>query len=106
MTRLLVSFFALTFSSCGVLAGSAHCTFANHNRCQERLNTLDAVAFKATCKAAQGVDGDGACPDADKVGGCDLGKQGDGSPVHDWYYAPKTRADAMSECGSDPFLEP
>ena len=100
---------ALALSGCGVIAGSAHCTFekSSGNRCQERLDSLNAAAFKATGSTAGGVCGDGACPTADRVGGCLLGKQGDGSPINDWYYAPKTKADAMAECDTgETFLEP
>jgi hypothetical protein len=94
-------------ASCGVISTSAHCTFANENRCQERLDTVSAEAFKGACKVApNAVPADGACPSADRVGGCFLGKQGDGSSVNDWYYPPKTKADAMSECTGGTFIEP
>jgi hypothetical protein len=99
--------FSLFLSACGALSASAHCDFDDHNRCQERLNSLSAEAFKATCTAGQGKPADGPCRTEGKVGGCSLGTQGDGSPVNDWYYAPKTKADAMGSCGSgETFIEP
>lgn len=113
MTRVLVvAVSAVVLSGCGVLGGSSACDFRQGSvngpepRCQERVNTISAEAFKGACKVAGGISSDGTCPREGVVAGCMIGVQGDGSKVNDWYYAPKTRADVMSECGSDPFLEP
>ena len=98
----------LVLVSCGAVATSAHCDFPNETpvRCQERLNTVSAEAFKGACKAA-GTDGNGACRTDGRVGGCFLGLQGDGSKVNDWYYAPATRDDAIKECSRNgSFIEP
>lgn len=113
MTRIL--FFAactLVLSGCGVFGGSSACDFREGSsngpepRCQERVDTISAEVFKGACTAAGGKPSDGTCPREGVVAGCMIGVQGDGSKVNDWYYAPKTRADVMNECGSDPFLEP
>jgi hypothetical protein len=106
--RLIVALLCFASSGCGVVSSSSHCTFAKENRCQERVNTVSAEAFKGACAAAQGVSADGACPAADRVGGCSLGKQGDGSSVNDWYYAPKMKAEVQDTCTRDgtAFLEP
>ncbi|MFT3840624.1 MAG: hypothetical protein QM723_26785 [Myxococcaceae bacterium] len=91
------------------MGASAHCDFTMSTtpeaRCQERLDTIDAAVFKQACTASKGTAGDGACPTASRVGGCFLGKQGDGSSVNDWYYPPKTKDDAMHDC-SGTFLNP
>lgn len=113
MTRIVISaLVCFVFSGCGAL-GSAACDFradagAMHteDRCQERVESLASAAFKGTCSVAQGVASDGKCPRTGAVGGCETGTQGDGSKVNDWYYPPKTRADAMTECGNGKFLEP
>lgn len=108
--RILLLVAAVGLAGCG-LAPSAACDFRKSSgsaRCQERLNSISSAAFKATCSAAQGVASDGACPRDGVVGGCDLGQQGDGSQINDWYYAPKTLADAKSDCAGDKgtFLTP
>jgi hypothetical protein len=104
----------VTFSlACGALP-SAHCdmrqdgeTSLSRLKCQERLNSLASAAFKATCSAIPNAKaGDGSCPSANKVGGCQEGAQGDGSKINDWYYAPATVEQVKAECGSSPFLSP
>lgn len=103
----------LVSTGCGVL-GSSSCDFrdgganGSEPRCQERVDTLAAAAFKGACSVAQGVSADGKCPRAGAVGGCEIGTQGDGSKVNDWYYPPKTREEAQMECTKDnaKFLEP
>lgn len=108
---------AVAFSAvgCGLAIGpSSACDFRNGSvngpepRCQERLNTVSAEAFKAACKAAGGVDSSGECPKSGAVGGCFLGNQGDGSKVNDWYYMPKTVDEVKKECSRDnaTFLTP
>ena len=96
---LVLGLFALPH--CG--AGDAHCDFQKKGqaRCQERLSTVAAFAFKQTCSTALGESGDGPCPRENIVAGCDIGTQGDGSHVTDWYYTPKTMADVESACTSD-----
>lgn len=115
MVRLLVSC-ALLFSlgGCGVLLGSSACDFRGGSvngpepRCQERVETISAEAFKGACGVAGGQSTTGTCPRAGSVGGCEIGTQGDGSKVNDWYYAPKTREEVQTECSRDSakFLEP
>ena len=98
-------FIAGLFSVAGCGSLDAHCDFRappkSSARCQERLGSAGAFAFKQTCGAAGGTAGDGACPREEIVAGCDIGTQGDGSHVVDWYYAPKTMQDVMSACMSD-----
>ena len=100
----------LVLASCGVVSTSSSCDFPKENppRCQERLDTVSAEAFKGACKVAMGTESTGKCRTEGRVGGCFLGKQGDGSSVNDWYYAPATRADATMECSRNgtSFLEP
>ncbi len=113
MTRMLVvAVSAVVLSGCGIFSGSSACDFREGSsngpepRCQERVETVSADVFKAACGVAGGKSSDGKCPREGVVAGCMIGVQGDGSKVNDWYYAPKTRSEVMSECGSDPFLEP
>ncbi len=113
MTRfLLAAFGAVVLSGCGAFGGSSFCDFRQGSsngpepRCQQRVNTISAEVFKGACTAAGGMPSSGTCPREGVVAGCFIGTQGDGSKVNDWYCAPKTRADVMSECGNDPFLEP
>ena len=115
MTRLLL-LFAVTFLcvGCGALGGSSSCDFRNGSvngsepRCQERVGTLTAEAFKGTCKVAGGVSADGQCPRTGSAGGCFLGAQGDGSKVNDWYYSPMTSDEVKAQCAKDntSFLSP
>lgn len=114
MTRILISALAcFVLSGCGILASSS-CDFrdgganGSEPRCQERVDSLAAEAFKATCGVAQGASANGKCPRTGAVGGCEIGTQGDGSKVNDWYYPPKTRAEVEMECMRDnaKFLEP
>jgi hypothetical protein len=104
-----------SLSSCGGLipglgGGYAACDFrkgsvnGSMNRCQER-NGISASTFKGACTSSGGIASDGRCPSANVVGGCNLGTQGDGTAVLDWYYAPLTADDAKRECGSDTFVE-
>jgi hypothetical protein len=85
-------------AGCAV-GGTVGCDFRDgsvngpEDRCQERSG-LQATSFDGACELSGGEVLDGACPDADKVAGCDLGQD-----VIDWYYAPMTREDAESECG-------
>jgi hypothetical protein len=93
------------------LSPSAFCDLrgSGEARCQERLNSVSAETFKGTCGTADGGRAaDGACPREDRVGGCDLGKQGDGSTLHDWYYPPETRETVLQHCAvaDAGFLEP
>jgi hypothetical protein len=91
---------ALLLSAC-TLAPSAWCDLRPvEARCQERLNSVSAETFKGTCATGMGKAGDGECPKTDQVGGCDLGKQGDGSTVRDWYYPPETVEQVMQQCSS------
>lgn len=84
-----------------------HCDFNNSEdpepRCQERSNDLPgggqvtAETYKETCEVAQGDGGDGPCPVAGQVAGCDYGQSGAETAV-DWYYEPKTLADVEADC--------
>ena len=102
---------AWALAGCGVI-GSAYCDFRDGSvngpepRCQERTDTLSAGVFKEACKSLKGKPGDGKCPKSGQVGGCSLGKQGDGSSVNDWYYTPKTVDEVRTACGSQTFLSP
>lgn len=69
-------------------------------RCQERSG-LSSAAFTAACKGLQGKTVKGGCDTETSVGGCDVGAQGDGTRVVDWYYSPKTAADVQAECDGD-----
>lgn len=114
MKKLLLVLIASTsVSSCGALSalgGYAACDFRKgslngaENRCQER-HGVSASAFKGACSAAGGMSSDGRCPSAGVVGGCNLGTQGDGTEVLDWYYSPDTAVTTKSNCGSDTFVE-
>lgn len=113
MTRILVvAVSAVVLSGCGLFNASSACDFREGSangaepRCQERVNTISAEAFKGACTVSGGKPSDGTCPRDGSVAGCMIGVQGDGSKVNDWYYAPRTRAEVTSDCGSDPFLEP
>lgn len=92
---------ALVLSACSVVP-SAFCDLrpTGEARCQERLNSVSGETFKGTCATAMGLSGDGECPKADQVGGCDLGMQGDGATLHDWYYPPTTPAEIMTLCAN------
>lgn len=96
-------------SGCG-LGGYVACDFRQgslngpEDRCQER-HGLSAPAFKGACTASGGTPTDGRCPSANVVGGCNLGLQGDGTEVLDWYYTPMTVAQAKSNCGNMTFLD-
>ena len=101
---------ALLLLSACTLVPSAFCDLrpTGEARCQERLTSVSAETFKGTCATAGGVSGDGECPKGELVGGCDLGTQGDGAKLHDWYYPPNTHDSVMELCSSGgvPFLEP
>lgn len=115
MSRILLILLAVSAAGCGLpIGGSSSCDFRTQSvngpepRCQERVNTVSPEAFKAACKAANGVEASGTCPRGGSVGGCFIGSQGDGSKVNDWYYSPKTQAEVKMECARDnaTFLEP
>ena len=65
------------------------------DRCQERRN-LQAPPFGAACEALEGTVVEGGCPSEGIVAGCDLGND-----VVDFYYAPLTRDDVISECDGE-----
>jgi hypothetical protein len=104
-TRLLLLVLGLgaasLTSACGV-AGAVGCDFreggANgaEDRCQER-GGLGASVFGATCEALQGKVAQGGCPREGIVVGCQVGQEGDGTPVIDWYYAPTTREEVETQ---------
>lgn len=111
LKHLVLSFCAAAFlSGCGALGGYTACDFregslnGKENRCQER-NGISATTFKGACSASGGKPSDGRCPGTGVVGGCNLGMQGDGTEVFDWFYTPMTQAQAKSECGSNGFVE-
>ena len=91
-----------------------HCDFRKgssngpEDRCQELVPGAPQAGemHKAACLTAQATPGDGLCPREGVVGGCDLGKQLDGTETRDWYYAPMTREEARSSCGDDTPLDP
>jgi hypothetical protein len=90
--------------SCQALAPSAHCDFRQAGdgdaRCQERLNSVAVEVFKGTCGSGRGIASDGPCPVDDRVGGCEFEGEGDGSKLNDWYYPPRTQAEAVQICAS------
>jgi hypothetical protein len=113
MMRFVPALFAVaslaTVIACdGVVVG---CDFRGDSvngpepRCQER-SQLGAFGFAESCGVAGGEALEGGCPTEGIVAGCNIGAQGDGSPVIDWYYAPETVESVQIECGNDEFLEP
>jgi hypothetical protein len=88
-------------SACGV-EGAVGCDFreggANgaEDRCQERSG-LGAPVFSAACETLQGTVVEGGCPREGIVVGCQVGEEGDGTPVIDWYYAPMTREEVETQ---------
>lgn len=67
-------------------------------RCQERTG-FQAASFGPACAALSAKVVEGGCPRDGIVFGCEV--SGGGGDVVDWYYPPKTRADAETECGSE-----
>ena len=96
---------APALSACGIGGGSASCDFRqatnSEPRCQERVNTVSAETFKAACEPSGGKGADGVCPREGIVAGCMIGKQGDGSEVIDWFYAPETEESVRTDCDRD-----
>jgi len=91
---------ALLLGGCGLLP-TASCDFRPiQPRCQEKRDTVSAEVFKGTCAGAMWHASDGECPKDGQVGGCNLGKQGDGSTVIDWYYPPETAQSVAVMCGN------
>jgi hypothetical protein len=111
MKKSCVALFALTtMSACGGFGSYVACDFregslnGKEDRCQERYG-ISAPTFEQACKASGGKSSSGRCPSTGVVGGCELGTQGDGTKVVDWYYAPMTQANAKKECGNMTFIE-
>ena len=114
MTRSLplfaLGFGLLTATACGG-GDTYHCDFVNSEdpepRCQERTalvaspGGLTSEAFQATCETARGDGGDGPCPTAGIVAGCDVTSTGSGEQVVDWYYAPETAETIAAACAED-----
>lgn len=71
-------------------------------RCQERTG-IQATTFGPSCAALSAKVVDDGCPRDGIVFGCEV--SGGGGDVVDWYYAPKTRANAEIECGNEKILE-
>ncbi len=69
-------------------------------RCQERSG-LSSAAFGAMCDGLGGETVKDGCDTTDAIVGCDIGSQGDGTKVIDWYYDPKTREEAEADCADD-----
>lgn len=95
--------------ACGT-GDTSHCDFTAsadpEPRCQERTSRVpdqgvSAAAFGELCSTAQGDPGDGPCPTADQVLGCDITSAGAGETVVDWYYAPETTESAEMKCADD-----
>jgi len=74
-------------------------------RCQERSG-LSSALFGNFCELLEGDNVSGGCPEDGIVAGCDIGAQGDGTRVIDWYYAPKTREDVEAECEDGDVVDP
>lgn len=92
---------------CGVLVDTVGCDFRDGSangpepRCQERSGLQGNLAFQETCETLGGELVDGGCPDEDQiVFGCELG-----ADVVDWYYPPKTAADADQDCDGESILD-
>jgi hypothetical protein len=91
---------ALLLGGCQLFP-TASCDFRPvEPRCQEKQDTPAAEVFKGTCAGAMFHAADGHCPKEGQVGGCNLGAQGDGSTVIDWYYAPETASGIEVKCGN------
>ncbi len=95
--------------ACGT-GQTSHCDFTAsadpEPRCQERTTKVadggvSTAAFQELCSTAQGDPGDGPCPTADQVLGCDITSAGAGETVVDWYYPPETAETAEAKCTDD-----
>ena len=105
---LICSLSSLALSGCGG-ANGVGCDFREvkdglnngpEPRCQERTG-FQALSFGPACAALNAKVVDGGCSRDGIVFGCRIGAE-----VTDWYYAPKTRDNAASECGSKTVLDP
>jgi hypothetical protein len=102
----------LGVGGCGLGTQTGSCDFREGSlngaepRCQERVDTIEAETFKAACDASGGEPADGECSREGVVAGCMIGKQGDGSEVIDWYYAPKTVEEVESDCDDGELRQP
>jgi hypothetical protein len=106
MKLLLVSL-VFVVSGCGALEKTSGCDFRPKKpRCQERTVALTSqTVWEATCKAIpDSIYQDSGCPRDGIVGGCDVSEPA--NPIIDWYYAPKTVAEVMTECAGKPFKTP
>ncbi|MEZ4318942.1 MAG: hypothetical protein R3F61_15615 [Myxococcota bacterium] len=107
---------ALTALGIGALAACSggddpyHCDFVatgEEDRCQERtLQVPDPAGvtrsgYETLCNTSGGAYGDGPCPEAGRVLGCDITSTGSGEQVVDWYYAPETVASVEETCADE-----
>lgn len=120
MTRLwLLGTALIPLTACGLLnkavdhtVGSCdlrEATITDQEFCQEWRGLIEAPAY-ATQEGVCGTLGsdfvEEECPSTDTiVGGCYLGKLGDGSASYQWYYSdgpkPMTRDEVVEKCADD-----
>lgn len=105
MRLILLALSLLTASACdfGLASGCdlRNATLASPEpRCQERSG-LSSAAFGAFCDGLGGEKVKGGCDTEGIVAGCDIGAQGDGTRVIDWYYAPTTEDEVADNCADD-----
>lgn len=85
---------------CELRPGKAQCTDIRNALPPTILSLKTLCGTLSTAIADAGVFTDGqACDTSGSVGGCQA-IQGDGSKQTNWYFAPKTTADAQMECGN------
>jgi hypothetical protein len=120
MTRLcLVGALALPLVACGLVTKGLDHTVGScdlresevtqQSFCQEWRGLVVAPAYptqEGLCATLGSSYEESECPDTSTIlGGCYLGKLGDGSASYQWYYsseaAPMTRDDVVAECGED-----
>jgi hypothetical protein len=113
----------LVLSSCALIdnavdRGVSHCdlreAFAPRPYCQEWRGMImtpgSDVTPSGVCATLSTTYVKTECPDLDAVvGGCYLGKLGDGSASYHWYYTsedePLTAAEVEEKCDEEPFVE-
>ncbi len=104
LSRTLPLLLALAGCDFGVVVG---CDFRADSvngpepRCQERSGLSSAI-FGEFCEALEGEQVKGGCPEPELiVAGCDIGAQGDGTRVIDWFYPPTTRDEVVADCADE-----
>jgi hypothetical protein len=118
-----LAYLALFLGSCGLIDQAvdrivSHCDLREgiepRPYCQEWRGLIASPGSDVTptgiCAAIGSDYTKTECPDLDQVvGGCFIGKLGDGSGSYHWYYSsaedPRTADDVRSECGESEFVE-